>query len=448
MVKPCPEDPAKCRCHICHLFKHDDRYRKLWGGDGPATPRPEYVPKLITPGKFMPTTDDLKTQTIDRAKRRCIYLGAQIQEQEVRCGKIPLYVCEVYDQCRKVGCNDDGTQICATCPTYTAEDARTTEQWVAALTGPEPVTDGSLYTNKQTNAIHRILDELRGNLPKLPSFASERGIVTSGGGRYWPGTWVTAAIARAHGWRHPIVAWYLGAAEFDAYWIAKLQELDVVCVDAYEVRKQHPCRILNGFEIKSYAMIHSGIEQPIWLDSDCYPCRDLNELYECRGYRSTGSVQYPDLSNADPWTRWRQWGVAEDGSPPIETGQYLLNLRTVWEEAQIALKLNEMSDVTYHWDYGDKGPMRVAWALTKRRRTIYEKVPRWKGPAFIHIGPDDEPMFIHRCRGKVKLGDAAFYTPQHGNGLDLHDIPGEAEFQYYLAKARELALTQPNQSTG
>jgi hypothetical protein len=218
-----------------------------------------------------------------------------------------------------------------------------------------------------------------------------------------------------------------------------LQELDVVCVDAHEVRKQHPCRILNGFEVKSYALIHSGIEQPIWLDSDCYPCRDLNEMYECRGYRTTGSVQYPDLPNADPWTRWRQWGVAEDGSPPIETGQYILNLREVWEEAQIALKLNEMSDVTYHWDYGDKGPMRVAWAMTKRRRTIYEKVPKWKGPAFIHVGPDDEPMFIHRCRGKVKLGDAAYYTPQHGNGLDIHDIPGEAEFQYFLEKAREIS---------
>jgi hypothetical protein len=103
--------------------------------------------------------------------------------------------------------------------------------------------------------------------------------------------------------------------EFDQYWISKLQELDVVCVDAHEVRKQHPCRILNGFEVKSYALIHSGIEQPIWLDSDCYPCRDPRILYACPGYQQTGCVQFPDMAFTNGWTKWTQWGVVPDGSP-------------------------------------------------------------------------------------------------------------------------------------
>lgn len=438
MLKPCPENPDTCTCHICHLYKHDQRYRDLWDGKGQATPVPAFSSKIVVPGKMMPTEKDVQRQTIDRAKRRCIYLGNQITEQEVRCGKIPLYVCDVYDKCRKVGCNDDGTQICATCPTYTAEDARSTYQWRELLEGPDPIQDGSLYTTKQTNAIHSILYDLRNDLPAKPNFGAERGIVTSGGGRYWAGTWVMASICRELGWHHPIIAWYLGEKEYDAYWMDKLHALGVVCVDAWELRKAKPCRILNGFELKSYALTHSGIEQPLWLDSDCYPARDPNELYECRGYRSTGSVQYPDLANADPWTRWGQWGVAADDSPPIETGQYLLDLSRVWEELQVCLKLNEMSDVTYHWDYGDKGPMRVTWALTKRRRTIYEKIPKWKGPAFIHVGPDDEPLFIHRCRGKVKLGAESYYTPQHSNGLEVADIPGEDMFQHFLGKAREI----------
>lgn len=25
-------------CRLCWLFAHDDRYRRLWGGEGPATP--------------------------------------------------------------------------------------------------------------------------------------------------------------------------------------------------------------------------------------------------------------------------------------------------------------------------------------------------------------------------------------------------------------------------
>lgn len=312
---------------------------------------------------------------------------------------------------------------------------------LAAFRGTRIICRGcaELYHLNQTAAVHRIVDDLRTALPAVPSFQHERGIVTSGGGAYWPGTWVTASILRELGWKHPIQAWFIGERERDAAWIGRLQALGVECVDAEAVRKRHPYRVLNGFEVKLYAVMHSGIREPLWLDSDCYPCRDPNVLYECSGYQRTGAVWYPDMANADPWTKWDCWGVAADDSPPIETGQYLLDLRRVWEEASIALKLNELSDVTYHWDYGDKGPARVAWAWTRRDRTIYQRVPQWSGPAFVHPAHDGKPLFIHRCRGKVAPSKAKFYTPQNTNGqLPHRTLPGEKLYQHYAIRAKAL----------
>jgi hypothetical protein len=449
MVKPCPLDPNVCACHICKLFLHDERYRKLWDGQGPALPA---QPAPIIPGKTFASNADLAKERAKRGRAKCQHLGDKLELKTtcpVGCGGgTELHACGIHGTCRRYG-NDETVMTCWRCPEYQAEEQLTVDQWTELLTSIKLTNDGGLYTGNQTKAVHRIIDELRQSLiGSQQDFAVERGIVTSGGGRYWPGTWTMAAICREMGWKHPIQAWYLGEPEHDEFWISELRKLDVVCVDAHKVRKLNPYRILNGFEIKLYAVLHSGIEQPLWLDSDCYPARDPNLLYECSLYQQTGSVHYPDLANAEPWTRWERWGVERDDSPPIETGQYLYHLGKVWEEAQITSKLNEMSDLTYHWDYGDKGPARVAWAWTKRRRTIYEQVPKWVGPAFIHLGPDAEPLFVHRCRGKVNPSANSFYTPQHGNGMHAHDnLPAEAIYQHYLAKAKALAeLREPTTS--
>ncbi len=438
MIKPCPNNPKHCACHICKLFTHDERYRKLWGGDGPAEPQP------VIPGKTFASAADMAKERARRGRAKCEYLGDKLEEKSscpVGCGGgTELHACAIHGTCRRYG-NDQTVMTCWRCPEYRALDELSTQQWVDLLTSNRRTLDGAVYTPNQTAAVHRIIDDLRNSLiGNQPDFAVERGIVTSGGGRYWPGTWVMASICRELGWKHPIQAWYLGAKEHDAFWIDELRKLDVLCVDAHQVRELNPYRILNGFEVKLYAVMHSGIEQPLWLDSDCYPARDPNLLYQCASYRNTHSVHYPDLANADPWTKWAQWGVERDDSPPIETGQYLYHLGKVWEEASIALALNAMSDLTYHWDYGDKGPARVAWAWTKRNRTIYERVPLWKGPAFIHVGPDGAPLFVHRCRGKVTYQGNSFYTPQHGNGMHAHDsLPAEALYQHFVNKGRQLS---------
>lgn len=434
MPHPCPIFPGNCSCHECWLFKHDARYRKLWGGNPLET---DVVPlPLVTQKKIL-------EQVKKRSGNSCWHLGEPLEKTaSCGCNGAVKRKCAIFGECRQFG-NDTSIANCSTCESYVPRPDPTVDDWIKRLRfGPiiEP-SEARIYRHDYTKAIHALLGELNESLPPIPRFEKERGVVTTGGGKYWPGTWVQASILREVGWTGEIQAWYLGEPERNDFWQNELSRLGVTCIDAKDFDKKknyRKYRILNGFEVKLYAVMNSGIEQPLWLDSDCYPCRPIDSLWDCPTYKENGSIHWPDLANADQWTQWDKWGIEKDDSPPIETGQYLYNLSKCWKEANIALRLNEFSDLVYHWDYGDKGPPRVAWALTKKPRTIYEKVPTWKGPAFLHLGPDKKPMLIHRCRGKVGGRANKFYTPQNHDGWSVHNIPGEAMFHKYNMQANHM----------
>lgn len=433
---PCPIWPGNCGCHECWLYRHDPRYRALWGGN-PLDTDPAPMP--------LPMQKQIIEQVRTRSGNSCWHLGEPLEASaSCGCGGAVKRQCAIFGECRQYG-SDPTLPNCSRCESYVPRPDPTAEDWAKRLrtqAGIIPPHEARQYRPEFTQAVHIILRELRENLPVIPRFASTRGVVTSGGGKYWPGAWIQAAILREYGWTDPIQAWYLGAAEADPFWQAECNKLGVVCVDAREFDRGRlgvKYRILNGFEVKLFACVHSGIEQPLWLDSDCYPCRPVDHLWECPEYKRTGSIHWPDLSNADQWTQWEKWGIKKDDSPPLETGQYLYDLPRVWEEVQIALKLNEISDLTYHWDYGDKGPPRVAWALTGKPRAIYRRVPDWIGPAFVHVDHQGIPALIHRCRGKAAINGKQFYTPQHHDGEhEHHALPSESIYQHYLAKARAL----------
>lgn len=432
LAHPCPIFPAPCDCHECHLYRHDARYRKLWGGN------PLEVEVTPLPLKMR---QDLIRQVLERNGNACWHLGEPLETAaSCGCGGAVKRRCGLFGECRQYGM-DPSLPNCSRCESYVPRPDPTVGDWIKRLqNGIIPPSEARHYRPEFTQAIHQVIKDLREDLPPKPQWKHHRGVVTTGGGKYWPGAWVQAAILRDYGWTDPIQAWYLGEAEADPFWQEQLTQLGVETIDARQVRERVPYRILNGFEVKLFAFMNSGIQSPLWLDSDCYPCRHPGLLWDCPEYQRTGSIHWPDLPNANVWTKWERWGVEADTSPPIETGQFIYDLAKTWEEAQIALRLNEFSDLTYHWDYGDKGPARVAWAWTKRARAIYRQIPDWIGPAFSHVAHDGLPVLIHRCRGKANPSGSTFYTPQHSNGQEVCGaLPSEDQYQKTLTKARELA---------
>ncbi len=81
---------------------------------------------------------------------------------------------------------------------------------------------------------------------------SGRGIVIcAGGARLLTGAWVTInVLRRTLGCTLPIQVWHLGTAELGPFERTLFDDLGVEVVDAEEVRRVHPVRMLGGWELK------------------------------------------------------------------------------------------------------------------------------------------------------------------------------------------------------
>jgi hypothetical protein len=270
-----------------------------------------------------------------------------------------------------------------------------------------------------------------------------RGIVVAGGGpAYFPSLYVTVRAIRHVGCSLPIQVWYLGREdELPPDRRAILARYGVECVDADAVRTQHPCRILNGWELKVYAVLHAPFEEVLSLDADCYPVRDPSYLFDEAGFRHTGAVFWPDLRNGPPLDQ-RPFGVAPTSRASIESGQFLLNKSRVWRQLQLAWWYNDHSDWSYLHGYGDKHTLEVAWAKCGAAYTMYTEDAVWGGDSFHHVGPEGRLLLLHRCRDKFRFGESSFMNPQPHAANRFHpELPLEAEcFRWLEELRRELDL--------
>ena len=211
---------------------------------------------------------------------------------------------------------------------------------------------------------------LRGRLATLPEYPrtlAGRGIVICGGGpRYFPSAWVCIHMLRHLNCSLPIQLWYLGEREMTAEMRALVEPLGVVCVDALQVRKRHPARILRGWELKPYAILHSPFEQVLLLDADNVPVRDPEYLFASPPFRNHGAVFWPDFgrsNRANPI--WRSCGLAVPKGPEFESGQVLVDKSRCWQALSLCMWFNENSDFYFQHLHGDKDTFHLAFACMR-----------------------------------------------------------------------------------
>ena len=158
-------------------------------------------------------------------------------------------------------------------------------------------------------------------IPPRPEHFCDRGIVICGGGvRYFTCAWVAIQRLRRLGCTLPIQLWHLGPGELDATIAALLASLGVTCIDALEVRKEHPARILNGWELKSYAILHSTFQE-------------------------TGAIFWPDFGRLAPDRDiWEVTGVPYRDEPEFESEQIVVDKKKCWRPLWHCMWYNEYSD--------------------------------------------------------------------------------------------------------
>jgi hypothetical protein len=145
-------------------------------------------------------------------------------------------------------------------------------------------------------------DRLRQAIDVHPAYPegrfSGRGIVIcAGGARLFTCAWVLIRMLQDElGCTLPIEVWHFGDGEMGAPMRALLAERGIALIDVEAVRSDHPVRRLGGWELKPYAVLHTGFEEVLLLDADNVPVTDPTFLFDIPEYLETGALFWPDKS--------------------------------------------------------------------------------------------------------------------------------------------------------
>ncbi|PGH11182.1 hypothetical protein AJ79_05024 [Helicocarpus griseus UAMH5409] len=183
-----------------------------------------------------------------------------------------------------------------------------------------------------------------------------RGIVYTAGGSYLPVLVSSLRMLRRTGSNLPVEVFLKDHDEYETSICDKvIPSLNGRCVILYDIlsddladsdsdsnRNQTSTRSsemlpnpkfeIAHYQLKIFAMLFSSFEEIVWLDADCFPLHDPEELLNSPPFQLTGMVTWPDfwISSASPlYYRISQQPIPYMGlRASSETGQMLINKKT------------------------------------------------------------------------------------------------------------------------
>jgi hypothetical protein len=270
----------------------------------------------------------------------------------------------------------------------------------------------------------------RRRFPVPDHFEGSGCVMAAGGRRYLRMAFVTISLIRQSGWDVPIEVWHMGPKELPYDLRRRFEHLDVRFVDAHQVRRHHPARQLGGFELKSFAIAHSGFRHVMLLDADCIPIRDPSDLFESPEYLETGVIVAPDIiKNRKSDAIFTFMGIPlPDDFWEGESGFIMIDKARAWRALELTRWFNDYSDFFYKYVWGDKDSLPLSCLRTE---TPYRMLPRctWEPFGIRHYWFDGSVVADHHMDRKRNPG--AFVPEQHeayGRMFDRFDFAGVPEY--------------------
>jgi hypothetical protein len=281
-------------------------------------------------------------------------------------------------------------------------------------------------------ALHRLQDEAlrRAAETDPPAWSGDGIVMVAGGLKYFTNAWISISMLRRHGCSLPIQVWHLGPGELSDEMRRLLMRLDVELVDAHEVKKAQPMRILTGWECKPYAILHSPFRNVLFLDADNVPVHDPASLLATSEFARTGALFWHDIMTTDPDSAiWEMCRVPYQRGLEFESGQIVVDKERAWLPLNLAVHLNGWSDIYYQHVLGDKQTFHMAWlhlqqpfampAKRPLRAVAVQRAPGRSIPYIVAFDQHDfagEVLFHHRVGAEWRLhGD----NPIAGTQTDI-----------------------------
>lgn len=281
-------------------------------------------------------------------------------------------------------------------------------QWKPAEKGIR-TTESNNYDNQPLNLSSAGLacEEFLRTIPDYPDRYNGRGIVICAGGiKLFTNAWVCINMLRRQGCELPIEVWHLGKTEMDESMKALLAPLGVECVDARQIQKRFPARILNGWELKPYAIIHSKFREILLLDADNVALTNPEFLFATPEFQATGAIFWPDLPGKKRIKSpavWRSCGMRTPPEPEFESGQIVLDKRRCWQALCLALWFNMNSDFYYQYIWGDKETYHLAFRKLQKSYSLVQEPARRLCGTMCQHDFDGRRVFQHRNNEKWDL---------------------------------------------
>jgi hypothetical protein len=162
----------------------------------------------------------------------------------------------------------------------------------------------------------------------------------------------------------PIELWHFDACELSSVLRRLLEQLDVELVDADTPRLTHLAPIVDGWQLKPYAILHLWFREFLLLDTDQVSVHDLVELFGWRLYFDKGAFFWSDIIGlAAENPVWSLCGPQPSRCASIDSGQLVVNKEQHWAALQLTLHLNAQGETFYRRVYGDKDKFLIGGLL-------------------------------------------------------------------------------------
>lgn len=196
------------------------------------------------------------------------------------------------------------------------------------------------------------LDAMTESLPTYKAPRSrprgmEKGIVTVGGGRFFPPLLVSLRILRRTGTTLPVEV-FVPQEEYEQELCENaLAELGATC----RIFPDIPPLKLGSFQFKVFAVLFSAFDNVLLLDADDFPVDEVEPLFSSQPFRQTGMIVWPDFwsTAVSPlyYLVTAQQPLPISERPKSETGQLLISKARHWQTLLLSAYYNYYPDVYY-----------------------------------------------------------------------------------------------------
>lgn len=132
-----------------------------------------------------------------------------------------------------------------------------------------------------------------------------------------------------------------------------------------------------GWSTKIYSLYESEYSENLWIDSDNFPIKNPEFLFQDQEYKNKGCLFWRDVFSTDRANRyhdkspfWAVFNVPPNDAEPFEAGQLLINKPNVWKQFKLVKHYADNCDIYYNFG-GDTETFRMAWQYHNRRYGYY-----------------------------------------------------------------------------